>query len=210
MPLNRKRPPVTIQVPDVPRAAQWSELADATAQKESVFDLFQNVSGAATINPEPIIGFFNEASEEECPKELLEDAFLIDLNKKLKDLSEKEFSFDQVDALSDDEQDIVCELGLAMENQTIMSHADEEQIKMFFTKLKSKKSFRMAFMNLPDDLQRKVLMLPNGQLSLGEYTLNNMDNKEFVDPNSIELPERRAFERPQSFITTSTQVELLM
>ena len=93
--------------------------------------------------------------------------------------------------LSDIEDDPVDQLSAGMENQTIMSHTDEEQIKMFFTNLKSKKLFRLAFMNLPDDLQRKVLMLPNGQLSLGGYTLNNMDNKDFVDPVSIELPERR-------------------
>ena len=153
--------------------------------------LAKNLLRSKGVNPDQ--GFLeriNQISEHQRAN------FLTELDKLPPGVESKETDtnmalvLDRLTELSDDEQ-VYDQLGLAMENQTIMSHADEEQIKMFFTKLKSKKSFRLAFMNLPDDLQRKVLMLPNGQLSLGGYTLNNMDNKEFVDPNSIELPERQ-------------------
>ena len=94
--------------------------------------------------------------------------------------------------LLDFEDDPVDQLELAMGHQTIMSEADENQTKMFFTKLKSKKSFKSTFLDLPDNLQSKVIVLPDGQLSLGGYTLHNTkDKKRFADPNSIELPTRQ-------------------
>jgi len=97
-----------------------------------------------------------------------------------------------LDDLPDFEDDAVDQLELDMGHQTIMSEADENQTKMFFTKLKSKKSFKSTFLDLPDNLQSKVIVLPDGQLSLGGYTLHNTkDKKRFADPNSIELPTRQ-------------------